>query len=117
MLKVDRNGAIIEFAGDSETLKKEIGTLMLALCGEAAKQSKDAALDIYMSYLKTLAGIARYLRFKHHINVEKFLEEHLEEDKKEPEIPPSVSKELDEAIETFFTSLDELIEKKKKGDK
>jgi hypothetical protein len=115
MLKVDRNGANIEIAGDSEVLKKEIGTLMLALCGEAAKQYKEAALDIYEHYMKTLVVIASYLKGKYQIDVKKFLEEQ-EEPNEKPKTPPSVSKDLDDAIEQFFASLDKIIEKKK-GDK
>lgn len=117
MLKIDREGQDIEIFGDSESLKKEIGTLMLALCGEAAKRSKEAALDIYMSYFKALAGIAKFLERKHHIDVTKQLEDDLEEmEAKKPEAPPSISKELDDAIETFFSALDDIIAKKK-GDK
>lgn len=118
MLKVNNRGKEILITGDSETLKDEIGTLMLALCGEAAKQSKEAALDIYTHYVKTLTCIAEFLKAKHHIDVTKSLENLLEEDEKEeePEAQPTISKDLDDAIETFFSALDDIIAKKK-GDK
>lgn len=117
MLKVYNREKEISIAGDSETLKDEIGTLMLALCGEAAKRSKEAALDIYMNYFKILAGIAKFLETRHHIDVTKQLEDDLEEmEAKEPETPPTISKDLDDAIETFFSALDNIIAKKK-GDK
>ena len=75
MLKINHKNHDIRIIGDSDTLKTEIGTLMLALCGEAAKQSKKAAADIFDSYLKTLAGIAAYLKREHHIDVKELLDE------------------------------------------
>ena len=118
MLKINHKNHDIRIIGDSDTLKTEIGTLMLALCGEAAKQSKKAAADIFDSYLKTLAGIAAYLKREHHIDVKELLDEEPEEEEEEEEKEsPTVSKDLDDAIESFFAFLDEIIEKKKKGDK
>jgi len=111
MLKVNNRGRELKIAGDSETLKEEIGILMLTFCGEAAKRSEEAALDVYKHYLGTLAGIAAFLKTKHHIDVDKFLEEEAENAKK-----PVISEELDDAIETFFSALDDIIAKKK-GDK
>lgn len=111
MLKINNRGEEIQIAGDSETLKDEIATLMLTLCGEAAKRSEEAALDVYRHYLETIASIAAFLKAKHHIDISKFLEEEEEAAKK-----PVISEELDDAIETFFSALDEIIAKKK-GDK
>ena len=117
MLKINHKNHDIRIIGDSDTLKTEIGTLMLALCGEAAKQSKKAAADIFDSYLKTLAGIAAYLKREHHIDVKELLDEEPEEEEEEEEEPPTISKDLDDAIESFFAFLDKIIEEKKKGDK
>lgn len=123
MLKVNNRGREIAITGDSETLKKEIRTLMLAFCGEAAKRSKEAALDVYAHYIKTLAIIGDYLDDKFDIDIGELLEEEPEEvkqkakDEEEPEeAQPTISKELDDAIETFFSALDDIIAKKK-GDK
>lgn len=111
MLKINNRKHEINIVGDSETLKKEIGTLMLALCGEAAKHGKEAAIDVYTHLLRTLASISVFLKEEHNIDPVSELEK---ED--EPEEKASVSDELDDAIESFFSALDAIIEKKK-GDK
>lgn len=119
MLKINKENEEIVILGDSDTLKDEIGTLMLALCGEAAKKSKEAGLDFYNHYLETGARVGAYLKFIHHIDTKTFLEEKLEEAKEKvdtKEEPATISKDLDDAIESFFASLDKIIEKKK-GDK
>ena len=64
MLRVDNKKEQIEIIGDSEQLKEEIGTLMLALCGETAKVSKGAAEDMYMSLAESIARVAVYLELK-----------------------------------------------------
>lgn len=119
MLKVDKKNHEIEIIGDSDVLKDEIGTLMLALCGEAAKKSKEAGLDFYNHYTETVARVGVYLKLNHHIDTGKFLEEKLKEAKEEAnkkKEAATISKDLDDAIEQFFASLDEIIAKKK-GDK
>ena len=119
MLKINHKNHEIAMVGDSEVLKTEIGTLMLAFVGESAKHSKEAALDVYDHYVRTLAGIAGYLDDKFGIDVAELLEkeaEKLEKKKKEVEKVPPIDKELDDAIEAFFSALDGIIEKKK-GDK
>jgi len=119
MLKINQKKHEIAMVGDSRVLKDEIGTLMLAFVGESAKHSKEAALDIYNHYIRTLAGIAGYLDDKYDINVAELLEEEvekLEKKKKEVEKAPPTDKELDDAIDAFFSMLDDFIEKKK-GDK
>lgn len=119
MLKINKENQEIEIIGDSDVLKDEIGTLMLALCGEAAKKSKEAGLDFYDHYIETVGRIGVYLRFGHHIDTGKFLNEKLEEAAKKTDTKKedaTISKDLDDVIEQFFASLDKIIEKKK-GDK
>ena len=119
MLKINMKNQEIRIIGDSDVLKDEIGTLMLALCGEAAKKSKEAGLDFYNHYVETVSGIGAYLKFIHHIDTKTFLEKKLEEAEEEVNAkkePATISKDLDDAIEQFFASLDKIIEKKK-GDK
>jgi len=119
MLKINQKTHEIAMLGDSEVLMDEIGTLMLAFVGEFAKHSKEAALDAYSHYIKTLAGIAWYLDDRFGIDVAELLDEEaekLEKKKKEAEKAPPIDKELDDAIETFFSALDDIISKKK-GDK
>lgn len=119
MLKINHKNHEIAMVGDSRVLKDEIGTLMLAFVGESAKRSKEAALDVYNHYIKTLAGIAGYLDNEFGIDVAELLEEeieNLEKKKKEVEKAPPIDKELDDAIDAFFSMLDDFIEKKK-GDK
>jgi urease gamma subunit len=114
MLKINKKNEEIVIIGDSDALKDEIDTLMLALCGEAAKKSKEAGLDFYNHYVETVAGIGAYLKFNHHIDTGKFLKEKMEETEKK--VDTKISKDLDDAIEQFFASLDDIIAKKK-GDK
>jgi hypothetical protein len=114
MLKVNKKNNDIVIVGDSDTLKEEIGTLMLALCGEAAKKSKENALDFYNHYVEATSRVGVYLKLKYHIDTKTFLEEKLKEAEEES---ATLSKDLDNAIEQFFASLDEIIKKKKKGDK
>ena len=122
MLKINQKTHEITMLGNSEVLKDEIGTLMLAFVGESAKHSKEAALDVYSHYVKTIAGIAGYLDDRFGIDVEELLEEELEEveqkakEEEKPKKAPQIDKELDDAINAFFSSLDDIIAKKK-GDK
>ncbi len=115
MLKVNKKNNDIVIVGDSDTLKDEIGTLMLALCGEAAKKSKETALDFYNHYVEATSRVGVYLKLKYHIDTKTFLEEKLKE--AEGKESATLSKDLDNAIEQFFASLDEIIKEKKKGDK
>ena len=119
MLKINKKNEEIVILGDSDALKDEIGTLMLALCGEAAKRSKDAAADIYKHYVESVAGIGSWLKVKYKVDVDAALEE-LNEDpeaeEKEVEKTPPIDKKLDDAISAFFSALDNIIEEKK-GDK
>ena len=114
MLKINEKNEEIVIIGDPDALKDEIGILMLALCGEAAKKSKEAGLDFYNHYVETVVGIGAYLKFNHHINTGKFLEEKMEKAKKK--VDTKISEDLDDAIEQFLASLDDIIAKKK-GDK
>jgi hypothetical protein len=122
MLEINKSKSKIAMCGDSDTLKDEIGTLMLSFAGESAKHSKEAALDVYNHYVKSLAGIAGYLDDRFGIDVGALLEEELEEveqkakEEEKPKKAPPIDKELDDAISAFFSSLDEIIAKKK-GDK
>ena len=119
MLKINKENQEITIIGDSDVLKDEIGTLMLALCGEAAKKSKEAGLDFYNHYIETVGRIGVYLRLGHHIDTGKFLNEKLKETEKKTDAKKTnatISKDLDDAIEQFFANLDKIIEKKK-GDK
>lgn len=113
MLKIDNKKEKIEIVGDSELLKDEIGTLMLAIVSETAKVDKDAAVAMYEHYLRCMVGIADYLKEKHGIDPSKILSEEKEE---EPEEEASISKEMDDAVDAFFAAIEEII-KKKKGDK
>lgn len=118
MLKINKKNEEIVILGDFDTLKDEIGTLMLALCGEAAKKGKEAGLDFYNHYVETVSGIGVYLKLKHHIDSGAFLEEKLEEAEKKVNAKKesaTISKDFDDAIEQFFACLDKII--KKKGDK
>jgi len=106
MLKINQKKHEIAMVGDSRVLKDEIGTLMLAFVGESAKRSKEAALDIYNHYVRTMVSIAGYLDNEFDIDVT---------EEEEEEAPP-IDKELDDAIDAFFSMLDDFIAKKK-GDK
>jgi hypothetical protein len=106
MLKINQKKHEIAMVGDSRVLKDEIGTLMLAFVGESAKRSKEAALDVYNHYVRTMASIAGYLDNEFDIDVT---------EEEEEEAPP-IDKELDDAIDAFCSALDNIIGKKK-GDK
>ena len=76
MLKVDNKKEQIEIVGDSELLKDEIGTLMLALCGELAKASKSAAEDMYDHIVQTVALTAIFLEAKCGVKLSRFRKDH-----------------------------------------
>ena len=107
MLRVDNKKEQIEIIGDSEQLKEEIGTLMLALCGETAKVSKGAAEDMYMSLTEAIARVALYLELKCGVRIGKKLREEVEKAKDD------VKKSDDEVREALKKLEDAL---KKKGD-
>ena len=72
MLKVDNKKEQIEIVGDSELLKDEIGTLMLALCGEIAKVSKGAAEDMFDHLMEALGFVAVWLETKGGVKLKRF---------------------------------------------
>ena len=112
MLKIDNKKEKIEIVGDSDSLKEEIGTLLLALCGEISKASKGAAEDMFNHIVQCVAGVAEYLESKCGVRLKNF-----HDDEKEEQEKPSISKDMGDAVDAFFNTLDAIIEKKKKGDK
>lgn len=102
MLRVDNKKEQIEIVGDSELLKDEIGTLMLALCGEIAKVSKGAAEDMFNHIIKSIACVGFYLETKCKVKLRDLREEGNE------------TKEVDEVLKALG-ELEKAL--KKKGDK
>ena len=100
MLKVDKKKEQIEIVGDSDLLKDEIGTLMLALCGEVAKVSKGAAEDMFNHIVKSIACVAAFLETKRGVKLRDLHEAEEKEDE--------VLKAAFEELQKFFN---------KKGDK
>ena len=92
MLRVDNKKEQIEIVGDSELLKDEMGTLMLALCGEVAKASKGAAEDMFQSLIRSIAVVGVYLKTKCGVKIRR-----LREEEKEDEVLEALN-ELQKAI-------------------
>ena len=97
MLKVDNKKEQIEIVGDSNLLKDEIGTLMLALCGEIANVSKGAAEDMFNHIVKSVACVAAYLETKCGVRLKDFHDQKEKEEALDEEIVKAL-KELQEAI-------------------
>lgn len=99
MLRVDNKKEQIDIIGDSEQLKEEIGTLMLALCGETAKVSKGAAENMYMSLIESIARVAVYLELKCGVKLRKLRKEvdNMKEDEKKDSVFATLM-ELEKAL-------------------